>query len=134
MHFVAHTPEAPLDRYIQSMFHYSDFMPEHSIERVVPDGGIYLIFELDGYTRHLFDVKTHEPTHTFTRAWVSGMQKNYMAISAHENSEMFVVQFHPGGASPFLRVPASVTASLPCMKYCAQPTATPLSLTAPQSF
>jgi len=107
MHFVAHAPEAPLDRYIQSMFHYSDFIPDHSIERVVPDGGIYLIFELDGYTRHLFDVKTHEPTHTFTRAWVSGMQKKYMAISAHENSEMFVVQFHPGGASPFLRVPAS---------------------------
>lgn len=107
MHFTNHTPEAPLDRYIQSIFHYRGFMPDHSIERVVPDGGIYLIFELDGYTRHLFDVKTHAPTHDFTRAWVSGMQKNYIAISAHEDSEMFVVQFHPGGASPFLRVPVS---------------------------
>ena len=107
MHFVAHTPEAPLDRYIHSIFHFSGFMPDHSIEWVVPDGGIYLIFELDGYTRHLFDVKTHEPAHNFTRAWVSGMQINYIAISAHENSEMFVVQFHPGGASPFLRSPAS---------------------------
>lgn len=107
MHFVPHIPEAPLDRYIQSMFHYSGFMPDHSIERVVPDGGIYLIFELDGYTRHLFDVKNHKPTHDFTKAWVSGMQKNFIAISAHENSEMFVVQFHPGGASPFMRSPAS---------------------------
>lgn len=107
MHFATHTPEAPLDRYIQSIFHFSGFMPDHSIERVVPDGGIYLIFELDGYTRHLFDVETHEPTHDFTRVWLSGMQKNYIAISAHENSQMFVVQFHPGGASPFLRVPVS---------------------------
>jgi len=106
-HFVVHTPEAPLDRYIHSMIHYSGFMPDHSIERVVPDGGIYLIFELDGYTRHLFDVKTHKPTHDFTKAWVSGMQKKYIAISTHENSEMFVVQFHPGGANPFMQDPVS---------------------------
>ncbi len=107
LHFVTHAPEAPLDSYIQSMFHYDRFMPDHSIERVVPDGGIYLIFELDGFVRHLYDVSTHKPTHDFTRAWVSGMHKNYIAISAHENSRMFVVQFHPGGASPFLRIPVS---------------------------
>lgn len=106
-HFVVHTPEVPLGKYIHSMIHYAGFKPGHSIERVVPDGGIYLIFELDGYTRHLFDVKTHKPTHDFTKAWVSGMQKKYIAISTHENSKMFVVQFHPGGASPFLRIPVS---------------------------
>lgn len=107
MHFVAHTPDAPLDRYIQSIFHFKGFMPEHSIERVVPDGGIYLIFELDGFTRHIFDNETHKPIHDFTRVWLAGMHKNYIAISAHENSRMFVVQFHPGGASPFLRLPIS---------------------------
>lgn len=107
MHFVTHTPEAPLDRYIQSIFHFNHFMPDHSIERVVPDGGIYLIFELDGYKRNMFDVETHKPIRDFTRVWLSGMHKNYIAISAHEDSRMFVVQFHPGGASPFLKAPVS---------------------------
>ncbi|NVJ98376.1 MAG: AraC family transcriptional regulator [Alphaproteobacteria bacterium] len=105
MHFAAHTPEAPLDSYIQSIFHFKGFQPDHSIERVVPDGGIYLIFELDGFKRHIFDNETHKPIHDFTRVWLAGMHKNYIAISAHEDSEMFVVQFHPGGAHPFLSVP-----------------------------
>lgn len=33
------------------------------------------------------------------------MHKNYLSISAHPNSEMFVIQFKPYGAYPFVHVP-----------------------------
>ena len=86
---------------MESVFHFKDFIPDHSIERVVPTGHIYLIFELDGIPRHTYDNETLEPNNTFTRVWVSGMHRQYLSISAHQDSEMFVIQFKPFGAHPF---------------------------------
>jgi AraC-like DNA-binding protein len=102
MHFAPHEPSALLAPYVQSIFHFKHFMPDHSIERVVPDGHIYLIFELDGFERNTFDNESLEPNATYTRVWLSGLHKHYISISAHEDSEMFVIQFKPGGLQPFL--------------------------------
>ncbi len=107
MHFKSRTPAAPLDQHVQSIFHYKHFMPEHSIERMLPDGRTYLIFELDGIERTLYDRLTLKPIQTYIRVWLAGMQKHYISISAHRNSEMFVVQFKPGGLSAFLQQPLS---------------------------
>lgn len=90
--------------YVNSFIYYKGFQPEHSIERVVPDGYIYLIMELDGIERHTYinidgQMKIDS---SFSGVWLSGLQKEYISISAHPNSEMFVIQFNPGGAFPFL--------------------------------
>ncbi|MCF6299788.1 MAG: AraC family transcriptional regulator [Proteobacteria bacterium] len=87
------------------MFHFKGFMPEHSIERVVPTGHVFLIFELDGIKRHTFDNETLKPNNSYTKVWVSGVHKHYISISAHKNSEMFVIQFKPFGAYPFIHRP-----------------------------
>lgn len=100
-------PSPPLDRHIESIFHYEDFVPDHSVERVIPTGHLFLIFELDGIPRNTFDNKTQEPKQTFTKAWISGMQTGCITISAHELSEMFVIQFKPAGAYPFIQIPLS---------------------------
>jgi len=105
MIFNTHLPEGEIESFIESIFHYKDLIPEHSIERVVPTGHIYIIFELDSLARNTFDNETLEPKGTFTRVWVSGMHRNYISISTHKNSEMFVVQFKAFGALPFLHVP-----------------------------
>lgn len=107
MQFNNHISNSSLDRFIESIFHYEDFMPEHSRERVVPTGHLFLIFELDDIPRNTFDNETLEPVGTFTKAWISGQQTGCISISAHEHSEMFVVQFKPAGAHPFLHVPIS---------------------------
>lgn len=99
-----HLPEK-LSPYIEAIFHLKDFMPDHTIERVVPTGYVFIIFELDGFTRNTFDNETLKPNATYKHAWVSGTHKNYLSISAHEMSEMLVVQFKPYGAYPFLHTP-----------------------------
>jgi AraC-like DNA-binding protein len=63
---------------------------------------MYLIFELDGMTRQTFVNETLAPKGEFRKAWVSAAQTEYLSISAHANSEMFVVQFRPGGAARLL--------------------------------
>ncbi|MFT6865814.1 MAG: hypothetical protein ACJA08_000639 [Cyclobacteriaceae bacterium] len=55
-------------------------MPDHSVEHVVPTGQIFIIFELDGFTRNTFDNKILKSNNTFTKVWVSGMHKNYISI------------------------------------------------------
>jgi len=40
--------KTPLDKFIEKIFYYKDFMPDHCVERVVPTGHIFLAFELEG--------------------------------------------------------------------------------------
>lgn len=101
MIFNHHRPSSKIAPLIESIFHYKDFVPDHSIERVVPTGHVFIIFELDGFVRNTFDNDTLEPNGLYTDVWVAGMHRNHISISAHENSEMLVVQFKPYGGSAF---------------------------------
>ncbi len=105
MVFETHTLASPLNEFIESIFHYKGFMPDHSIERVVPTGHLYILFELDGIERHTYDNESLTPNGTFSKVWISGIHKNYLSISAPQNSEMLVIQFKPTGAYPFLHIP-----------------------------
>lgn len=107
MIFETHSLPIPLEQYIESVFYFKHFMPDHSKERVVPTGHIFLIFELDNKPRNTFDNETLEPQQTYTKVWVSAMHRNYITISAHEDSEMLVVQFKPFGGYPFLHRPCA---------------------------
>lgn len=104
MIFETFAPPAPFDTYVESVFHFKHFKPDHSIERVVPTGHLFVIFELDGFTRNTYDNETLEPNATFDRAWISGIHQNYLSISAHDDSEMLVIQFKAFGARPFLHL------------------------------
>jgi len=103
--FENHVIEAPLATYIESIFYYKGFRPEHSIERVVPTGHVFIIVELDGLEYHTFDRETLQPNGNYTNVWVSGMHKDYLSISAHQDSEMLVIQFKTNGAYPFFKTP-----------------------------
>ncbi len=105
MTFENHQPEAPIAAHIEAIFHYKDLIPDHSIERVVPTGHIFLLFELDGIPRNTFNNDTLVPDQTFSEVWISGMHKKYISISAHEEAEMLVIQFKAGGAYPFFHFP-----------------------------
>ena len=105
MIFETHILEPPLKDYIESIFHFKGFQPDHTLERVVPAGHLFIIFELDGFTRHTYDNETLELNGNFTKVWVSGMHKDHLSISAHQESEMLVVQFKTSGAYPFFSMP-----------------------------
>lgn len=104
MIFNTYTPKGAISTYIESIFHFKNFTPDHSIERVVPTGHVFIIFELDDFKRYTYDNESLKPDKEFSKVWISGTHKNYISISAHQNSEMFVVQFKPYGARPFLHV------------------------------
>jgi AraC-like DNA-binding protein len=96
---------ANLEKHIETILYLKDFTPDHSIERIVPTGHIFIIFELDDIPRNTFDNESLRPIKTFTKVWVSGTHRNFISISAHQHSEMLVIQFKPTGAFPFLHCP-----------------------------
>ncbi len=105
MIFETHILEKPLVEYIETIFYYKDFKPDHSIERLVPTGHVFIIFELDGFEYHTFDRDTLKPNGTYQNVWISGMHKDFLSISAHQDSEMLVIQFKTNGAYPFFNKP-----------------------------
>ena len=105
MQFTPHPLTPPTDQFLASIFHFKDFTPDHSIERVVPTGHVFIVFELDGFPRNTYDNESLKPTATFSNVWVTGMHRNYISVSAHQKSEMLVIQFKPYGAYPFVHFP-----------------------------
>ncbi len=105
MQFETYKLQPPHQQYIESIFHFSGFMPDHSIERLVPTGHIFLLFELDNFVRHTYDNETLKEIDSLSGSWVSGMHTNYISISAHPDSEMFVIQFKPYGAYSYFHFP-----------------------------
>ncbi|MCB1024320.1 MAG: hypothetical protein KDB79_08015, partial [Acidobacteria bacterium] len=69
-------PNGRFADYIETFIYFKGYSPPHSIEKVIPDGSINLIFELDGQVRSVFDNKTLEPKQNFSKVWLSGIQKN----------------------------------------------------------
>ena len=94
-----------LNRNIESILYFKDLIPDHTIERIVPTGNVFVVFELDNIPRNTFDNKTLKPLKTFSKVWVSGTHRNFISISAHPHSEMLAIQFKPAGAFPFLHCP-----------------------------
>jgi len=106
MIFETHHISPPLNNYIESIFYFKDLINKHSIERVVPTGNIFLLFELDGFERNTYDYNL-KPNGSYRESWVSGMQQKYLNISEHQNAEMLVIQFMSAGAYPFFKLELS---------------------------
>ncbi|MES2704765.1 MAG: AraC family transcriptional regulator [Bacteroidota bacterium] len=105
MNIQFHKPTSFLSAHIESMVWFKDFEPQHAVERVVPGGQAYLIFEFDGMPRHTLHNDTLQPTGTFTKVWVSGVHTDFLSISTHNGSQMLAIQFTATGARPFMHIP-----------------------------
>lgn len=112
MEFQIHIPKAPLSDYIGSLTYFKGYDPEHTIEKLMPDGKVNIIIELDEYDRYTFDHDTFEKKKKCIRAWVSGMHQSLIAFSSLRKSSLFVIQFKAGGSFPFLHTPLHAITNL----------------------
>jgi AraC-like DNA-binding protein len=106
MIYLRHRPAAPLDEFIDFLWYYDQFFPDHSVEHVLPDGTCELVINLRDGPRKLFDRRDITRHQAFERGWFSGTHSGYIIIDALPNSSMIGAHFKPGGAGPFAGVPA----------------------------
>ena len=72
MIFTPHSVPLIWQREIESIFHYHAYFPDHEIQRVVPTGHVFLLFELDDMTRHTYDPISLTPNADFQQAVALG--------------------------------------------------------------
>lgn len=97
-----HRPGPPLDRFVELVTYYEGYQPDHTKEKLLPDGAVEIIIDLTDTPKRLFDPQDHSHYVEFRQAWISGMRRGWIVIEAAPGSSMAVIRFRPGGAYPFL--------------------------------
>lgn len=107
MEMTSKTPSKALGAAIDSLFHLANYNPEHTIERIVPDGLASIVIELDGQRRHILDNDSQEVIQDCQGSWVSGVYANYISMTPLPNTELIALRVFPGQGAPLLGVPMS---------------------------
>jgi AraC-like DNA-binding protein len=100
-------PGAPLDRFVECLWHSAGYAPSHGKERVLPTGTVELVFDLRNERIRLFDDENDTAGGCFSAAVVTGAQSRYFVLETSQQSAVVGVYFRPGGAFPFLGLPLS---------------------------
>jgi AraC-like DNA-binding protein len=88
-------PGPPLGEYVECFWHYDGFARSHRSERALPTGTVDLVFNM-----------REDRIRSLPGAVVSGAYSEYFTIDTSLPSMTVGVHFRPGGAAPFLGVPA----------------------------
>lgn len=102
-----HFPEPPLSQFVENMWLVEGFAADYTREKILPDGAIELIVDLDTQPKTIFDDEGSERFRTVKKAWISGERTRYIVIGAEKNQSMVGIRFKPGGAYPFFHFPIS---------------------------
>lgn len=108
MEFVLHVPRGPLGRFVEHITYYCGYTPNHSREKLIPDGAIQIIVDLTETPKRLYEDVDGRAGVDFRNAWISGMHRKFIVIESQANSSMMVIRFQPGGAEALFRQPASL--------------------------
>lgn len=98
-------PSLPLSEFVCVMWYWDGYLQPHARERLLPDGSMTIALNLGNY----FPVSSEAPgSCTAGGAQViAGARSTYMVADTANMVTTFGIQFRPGGAFPFLRMPAS---------------------------
>lgn len=88
------------------MVFYSGFVPEHTVEKLLPDGSINIIIDMDDTPKKLFNNNDFTRFKEFEKYFISGQHKEFIHIDAKGDSKL-IIRFQLGGAYPFFNFPIS---------------------------
>jgi AraC-like DNA-binding protein len=100
-----HFPSAPLNTYISALRYCEGPAPyRHLKELPTPALNLMINFE-DAY--NCYNGENAKPYVTFAESWSIGLWNRHHILDWPQNIQLFVVDFKPGGAYPFLHLPLS---------------------------
>ena len=102
-----HFPQPPLSQFVENMWLVEGATTDYTREKILPDGAIELIIDLDSQPKSIFEDEASERFRTVKKGWISGERTRYIVIGADSNQSMVGIRFRPGGAYPFFGFPIS---------------------------
>jgi AraC-like DNA-binding protein len=102
--FDFYKPKPPLSKFVDSFWIYEGHASEHKIGRILPTGTLELVINLRQNELRFYDAEGPENYSRFSGAIVSGAHGR--GLTPTEEAFIIGVHFKPGGAFPFLGLPA----------------------------
>ncbi|HEX5081742.1 MAG TPA: helix-turn-helix domain-containing protein [Blastocatellia bacterium] len=104
--FNFYKPPPPLSKFVDSFWLYEGHAAEHKTERILPTGTLELAINLRQNDLRFYDAERPENCSRLSGAVVSGASGRGFAPYTAEEVFIIGVHFKPGGAFPFLGLPA----------------------------
>jgi AraC-like DNA-binding protein len=104
--FDFYKPKPPLSKFVDNFWLCEGYEAEHKSERILPTGTLELVINLGQNKLLFYDAERPENCSRFSGAVVSGAHGRGFAPDTSEEAFIIGVHFKPGGAFPFLGVPA----------------------------
>ena len=99
MHFVSETPPSPLGEHVASVWYFEGYGIEHAMERIVPNGAMQLLVNLEEDSLRWWSRENH--IHRLKGTALSGAYAQAFAIDTAQQRAITGVSFVPGGAAAF---------------------------------
>ncbi len=99
-------PKPPLSKFVDNLWLYEGSEAEHQTERILPTGTLELVINLRQNELLFYDGERLENCSRLAGAVVSGAHGRSFVPDTLEEPFIIGVHFKPGGAFPFLGVPA----------------------------
>ena len=103
-----HIPRPPLSDFVKVMWYWDGYVQLHTRERLLPDGSMTIAINL-GEQRGSQQYQDEESGSDASAVaqLICGARSTYMVADTANMVTTFGIQFKPGGAFPFLPMPAS---------------------------
>ena len=100
---VHHVPRAPLSDFVRLLWYWDGYRQPHAHERILPDGSMNIVFDLSSGAE-----AQHRPAQQLSpKEVIAGARSTFMVVDTAAMVTTLGINFKPGGAFPFLRMPAS---------------------------
>jgi AraC-like DNA-binding protein len=106
MKILTHIPGPPLSDFVELFWSHQGDAPPHARERALPTGTVELVINLRDDTPRVFDRKNPDQLQGCRGPLVCGAHSEFFVIDTADQGSIMGVHFKPGGAFPFLNLPA----------------------------
>ena len=100
-------PGPPLSPFVNCFWYFDGYSTPYKRERALPTGTTELVVSLGKDRIRVFRDDTDVMGQMFRRSVICGAQSGYFVLDTSQEESVIGINFRPGGAAPFLGVPAS---------------------------
>jgi AraC-like DNA-binding protein len=100
-------PSAPLSTFVALLWSYEGDTPGQGKERRLPDGAMGLVINLRDDLTHIYDRQQPDHFQIYRGSVISGAHSAFTILDSTGPACMLGAEFRPGGALPFLGLPAA---------------------------
>jgi AraC-like DNA-binding protein len=101
-----YSPPPPLGRFVELLWLYEGFRPAHPKERLLPTGTVEIVFDLRADRILTYGRREKMQPFYLSGSVVCGAHSEFFVIDTTSQDGVMGVHFRPGGAYPFLKLPA----------------------------